>query len=81
MEFQQGVRRVGTIAEEADAIYVGITDALTTEERTEQIAATQAAILEAERVEELMVEREGGVRRRNADPRAVLGLSADCPAP
>lgn len=60
--------------------------ALTDEQRGKKHLQIQAAILEQERVEEQLVEMASSQavaihRRRDADPRAVLGLSDAMPAP
>jgi len=61
-------------------------NALTNEERAEQVADILATMLETERTEEALIElaeSQGTTipRRAEADPRAVLGLSSDLPAP
>src|SRR5258708_8415212 len=60
--------------------------ALSAEQRAKKSAEILSDILAAEREEETLIERmeAGGalfLRRTDADPRAVLGLSSDMPAP
>ena len=62
------------------------TEALTDEQRSVKTAAISADILAIEREEEVLIERmeQSGamfLRRPDADPRAILGLSSDMPAP
>ena len=61
-------------------------EALTDEQRTVKSAAIWADILAYEREEEVLIERMEAsgalfLRRQDADPRAVLGLSSDMPEP
>jgi hypothetical protein len=55
--------------------------ALTEEQRAGELARIEAAIIDAERVEEELVVSTGARRRDDADPRAVLGLGGDLPLP
>ena len=57
--------------------------AVASDERATRTTDLLAAILEVEREEEALIEEAGGdiLRRPDADPRAVLGLSGDLPAP
>jgi hypothetical protein len=60
-------------------------NALSDAERAERQAALAAELLQAERIEEALLvaaEAEGlqAMRRRDADPRAVLGLASSLPA-
>lgn len=47
---------------------------LSAQEKAAQLADLRTRLLKAERVEEALVVKEGGTRRRDADPRAVLGV-------
>jgi hypothetical protein len=71
-------REVDELADDAHA--------LSDEDRAAHEAALQARLLEAERIEERLIEvaaEEGRAvsRRPNADPRAVLGLASALPGP
>ncbi len=60
--------------------------ALSDDKRAERLHELAAAMLEVERAEEAAIELANAsgsaiLRRREADPRAVLGLADDCPAP
>jgi len=61
-------------------------NALTDQQRASKITALRAQLLDAERIEEALIEKteaEGVLilRRNDADPRAVLNLSSALPAP
>ena len=55
--------------------------ALTTAERTKREREILAAILTAERLEEMLCEQTGAPRRPDADARAILQLADSSPAP
>ncbi len=70
------------ISEEIDA-EADDAGALSDDDRAEREAALLSQILELGYVEETLIEASGAevARRADADPRAVLGLSSDLPAP
>lgn len=76
---------IAKVEAEIDAI-ADDSEALGPEERAKRLSELSAEILRHERIEEQLIERaaESNIvipRRRDADPRAVLGLADSAPAP
>ncbi len=73
---------IARLNEEIDAS-VDPETTITEKERQEKVTALSASLLEQERLEEAIIEAlpAGTLRRPDADPRAVFGLSSKLPAP